>query len=205
MEGEPVEHRGKSTELDLRQVEREVWSGLAARDPREMDQIRPCRSPRKSQPVPRCPNQNDRKFELQMRKGQLDGIGGRSVGGAHKVRARPRHPMLSSENPGTNHEYLEAFDSYFPGAKIEYYYYDKLGSSYSDQPKDPELINLPRYVEEVEQVRKALGLNKSNFYLYGQSWGGILAMEYALKYQQNLKGLIISNMMSSVPEYNAYC
>jgi proline iminopeptidase len=59
-------------------------------------------------------------------------------------------------------------------------------------------------VEEVEQVRKALNLNKNNFYLLGQSWGGILAMEYALKYQNNLKGLIISNMMASAPAYTKY-
>jgi proline iminopeptidase len=64
--------------------------------------------------------------------------------------------------------------------------------------------DLPRYVEEVEQVRTALNLTKDNFYLYGKSWGGILAMEYALKYQQNLKGLIISNMMSSCPDYGKY-
>src|SRR5262249_6876027 len=51
---------------------------------------------------------------------------------------------------------------------------------------------------------KALGLDSSNFYLLGHSWGGILAMEYALKYQQNLKGLIISNMMASIPAYNQY-
>jgi proline iminopeptidase len=56
----------------------------------------------------------------------------------------------------------------------------------------------------VEQVRKALGLDKDNFYLYGHSWGGILAMEYALKHQDHLKGLIISNMVSSVPAYVKY-
>ena len=59
-------------------------------------------------------------------------------------------------------------------------------------------------MEEVEQVRQALGLDSTNFYLLGHSWGGILAMEYATKYQHNLKGLIISNMMASVPEYNRY-
>ena len=53
-------------------------------------------------------------------------------------------------------------------------------------------------------MRKGLGLDSTNFYLLGHSWGGILAMEYALKYQQNLKGLIISNMMASAPEYDAY-
>jgi len=96
--------------------------------------------------------------------------------------------------PGATHEYLEAFDSFFPAAGIEYYYYDQLGSYYSDQPDEPELVALARYVDEVEKVRQALKLNPGNFYLFGHSWGGILAIEYALKYQQQLKGLIISNM-----------
>jgi len=112
--------------------------------------------------------------------------------------------LLLHGGPGFSHEYLEAFDSYFPAASIEYYYYDQLGSYYSDQPDEPDLWDLPRFVEEVEQVRLALGLGQDNFYLYGQSWGGILAIEYALKYQQHLKGLVISNMMASIPAYNEY-
>jgi proline iminopeptidase len=112
--------------------------------------------------------------------------------------------LLLHGGPGATHEYFEAFDSYFPGAGIEYYYYDQLGSYYSDQPKEPELWDLPRFVEEVEQVRQALKLDKSNFYLLGHSWGGVLAIDYALKYQQHLKGLIISNMMASGPAYNEY-
>ncbi len=112
--------------------------------------------------------------------------------------------LLLHGGPGVTHEYLEACDSYFPSAGIEYYYYDQLGSYYSDQPDDPDLWELPRFVEEVEQVRQALNLGPSNFYLYGQSWGGMLAIEYALKYQENLKGLIISNMMASIPAYNQY-
>jgi proline iminopeptidase len=112
--------------------------------------------------------------------------------------------LLLHGGPGGTHEYFEAFDSYFPGASIEYYYYDQLGSAYSDQPDDPSLVDLPRFVEEVEQVRKALGLDNRNFYLLGHSWGGILAAEYALKYGRNLKGLVISNMMMSIPAYNAY-
>ncbi|MCU0224337.1 MAG: proline iminopeptidase-family hydrolase [Acidobacteria bacterium] len=96
------------------------------------------------------------------------------------------------------------FYSFFPAAGIEYYYYDQLGSAYSDQPDDPDLWEVPRFVEEVEQVRRALGLGKDNFYLFGQSWGGILAIEYALKYQQHLKGLVISNMMASIRAYNEY-
>jgi proline iminopeptidase len=112
--------------------------------------------------------------------------------------------LLLHGGPGATHEYFEAFDSYLPAAGIEYYYYDQLGSYYSDQPKEPELWDLPRFVEEVEQVRQALKLDKSNFYLLGHSWGGVLAIDYALKYQQHIKGLIISNMMASGPAYNEY-
>ena len=112
--------------------------------------------------------------------------------------------LLLHGGPGATHEYFEALDSYFPAAGVEYYYYDQLGSAYSDQPDAPELWELPRFVEEVEQVRRALGLDQKNFYLLGQSWGGLLAIEYALKYQQHLKGLIISNMMASIPAYNEY-
>jgi len=122
-----------------------------------------------------------------------------------RVGNNPRIKVLILHGgPAATHEYFEAFDSYLPGAGVEYYYYDQLGSYYSDQPDDPELWNTPRFVEEVEQVRKALGLNKDNFYLIGHSWGGLLAIEYALKYQQNIKGLIISNMMASIPAYNEY-
>jgi proline iminopeptidase len=112
--------------------------------------------------------------------------------------------LLLHGGPGATHEYFEAFDSYFPAAEIEYYYYDQLGSAFSDQPVDPDLWELPRFVEEVEQVRQALKLDHENFYVLGHSWGGILAMEYALKYQQHLAGLVISNMMASIPAYNEY-
>jgi proline iminopeptidase len=112
--------------------------------------------------------------------------------------------LLLHGGPGATHEYFECFDSYFPNAGIEYYYYDQLESAYSDQPSDSSLWNIDRFVDEVEQVRKALKLDKSNFYLLGHSWGGILGLEYALKYQENLKGLIISNMVPSIPDYIKY-
>ena len=112
--------------------------------------------------------------------------------------------LLLHGGPGATHEYFEATDSYFPNAEVEYYYYDQLGSGNSDNPEDPSLWETERFVEEVEQVRIALGLNATNFILLGHSWGGILATEYALKYQENLKGLIISNMVASIPEYMKY-
>jgi proline iminopeptidase len=112
--------------------------------------------------------------------------------------------LLLHGGPGCTHEYFEPCDSYLPAAGIEYYFYDQLGSHYSDQPDVPGLWEIDRFVDEVEQVRQALGLEASNFFVLGHSWGGILAMEYALRYQQHLKGLIISNMMASIPAYNEY-
>jgi proline iminopeptidase len=112
--------------------------------------------------------------------------------------------LLLHGGPGASDELFECFDSWFPAAGIEYYYYDQLGSFRSDQPDEASLWELPRVVDEVEQVRQALGLDRDNFVLVGQSWGGLLAMEYAVHHQRHLKGLVISNMMSSVPLYNAY-
>jgi proline iminopeptidase len=112
--------------------------------------------------------------------------------------------LLLHGGPGASHEYFEALESSLAAQGIEFIYYDQLGSAYSDQPKDASLWTIDRFVDEVEQVRQALGLDKDNFYLLGHSWGGILATEYALKYPQHLKGLIISNMMMSIPDYNRY-
>ena len=112
--------------------------------------------------------------------------------------------LLLHGGPGATHEYLLACDSYLPAAGVEYYYYDQLGSGLSDRPDEPSLWDTARFVDEVDQVRRVLELDSSNFVLYGHSWGGILAIEYALAHQQHLRALVISNMMSSVPAYNAY-
>ncbi|HEX4472138.1 MAG TPA: proline iminopeptidase-family hydrolase [Nocardioides sp.] len=112
--------------------------------------------------------------------------------------------LLLHGGPGATHEYLESCDSYLPPAGVEYYLYDQLGSHFSDQPDEPSLWEIDRFVDEVEQVRLVLGLGPDDFVLYGQSWGGVLALEYALAHPDQLKGLVISNMMASIPAYNRY-
>jgi proline iminopeptidase len=123
----------------------------------------------------------------------------RRVGTNHDLKV-----LLLHGGPGATSELYESFDTWFPRAGIEYYHYDQLGSFRSDRPDDDGLWELPRFVDEVEQVRQALELDSSTLVLLGQSWGGLLAMEYALHHPQHLKGLVISNMMSSAPLYNAY-
>jgi len=112
-------------------------------------------------------------------------------------------PVLTLHGgPGFTHFYFECFEDFLPRDKIRFFYYDQLGCGFSDAPDDASLWTLERFREEVEQVRAALGLER--FVLYGQSWGGLLAMEYALKYPDRLGGLVISSMTASYPAYVAY-
>ncbi len=75
--------------------------------------------------------------------------------------------------------------------------YEQTGTGKSEIPKDRSLFTVEYYVEEVEEIRRKLGLG--NFHLYGHSWGGMLAQAYALNHQKNLKSLILSGTTSSVP------
>lgn len=124
-------------------------------------------------------------------------------GGFHvwtrKVGDSPIKVLLLHGGPGSTHEYLECFENHLPPEGVEIYFYDQLGSYNSDQPTDPTLWEVERFREEVEEVRTFLGLDQ--FYLFGSSWGGFLGIEYALKYQSALKGLIISNMTASIESY----
>jgi len=118
-----------------------------------------------------------------------------------RVGEGPLKVLLLHGGPGFSHEYLEAMESFLPQAGIEMYYYDQLGCNNSDQPDDLSLWTLERYTEEVEAVRA--GLKIDNFVLYGHSWGGILALEYALKYPQHLRGVVVSNMSAGMKSYLA--
>lgn len=110
--------------------------------------------------------------------------------------------LLLHGGPGMTHEYLESFQDYLPQEGYEIYFYDQLGSYHSDQPDDPSLWTVDRFREEAEEVRTKLGLE--DFYLLGSSWGGFLAMDYAVKYQEHLKGLILSNTTASIASYTKY-
>ena len=112
--------------------------------------------------------------------------------------------LLLHGGPAFTHQYMEVFESFFPKEGFEFYEYDQLGCGNSDKPIDTSLWVLDRFVEEVEQVRQAIKADSTNFYILGNSWGGILGMQYALKYQDKMKGLVVANMMASCPEYGKY-
>jgi proline iminopeptidase len=112
--------------------------------------------------------------------------------------------LLLHGGPASTHQYMECFESFFPKEGFEFYEYDQLGCGNSDKPADTSLWVLDRFVEEVEQIRQAIGADSTNFYILGNSWGGMLGMQYALKYQDKMKSLIVANMMASCPEYGKY-
>lgn len=110
--------------------------------------------------------------------------------------------LLLHGGPGFSHDYMECFEDFLPKQGMEIYYYDQLGCGNSDAPADTALWTIPRYVEEVEQVRKGLDLDQ--FYLVGHSWGALLAMEYLAKYPSNVKGAVFSNMTAGMNDFTTY-
>jgi proline iminopeptidase len=110
--------------------------------------------------------------------------------------------LLLHGGPGFSHDYMECFEDFLPKEGMEIYYYDQLGSGNSDAPADTSLWHTPRFVEEVERVRKGLGLD--SFYIVGHSWGSLLAMEYIHKYPSHVKGVVYSNMTASLKDFVDY-
>jgi len=99
--------------------------------------------------------------------------------------------------PGAPHDYLLPLAK-LADDKIRVVFYDQLGVGRSEKPKDTSLFSIEYGAEEVEGVRKTLNLGKIN--LLGSSYGGALALQYALKYQLNIKKLIIASGLASFPE-----
>ncbi len=99
--------------------------------------------------------------------------------------------------PGATHDYLLPLGG-LGGDEIRVILYDQLGCGKSERPREKSRYNIEYGVEEVEGVRQALNLGKIN--LFGNSYGGALALQYALKYQRNISKLIISSGLASFRE-----
>ena len=83
------------------------------------------------------------------------------------------------------------------GDGLRVVFWDQLGCGDSDQPDDPSLWRVDRFVEEVEAVRSGLELGRVD--VLGQSWGGMLAQEYALAYPDAIRTLILASTICSAP------
>ena len=99
--------------------------------------------------------------------------------------------------PGLPCDYLREAHSCLVDKGYRVVAFDQLGTGASDRPTDPALWTIGRYVEETETVRKALGLGK--VHMLGHSWGGWLAIDYALTYPENLRTLILEDTVADMP------
>jgi len=134
-------------------------------------------------------------------EGYLEVPGGRvwyrSVG-----TASGRAPVLCLHGgPGFTHYYLEPLEALADRRQV--IFYDQLGCGNADRPDDSSLWTVDRFVEELAQVRAALGLEK--LHLFGSSWGGMLAMQYTLDRKPDLRSLILCGSPASMIRWVADC
>jgi proline iminopeptidase len=133
-------------------------------------------------------------------EGYIDVPGGRvwyyDVGGGDAT------PLLCLHGgPGSTHHNLEPLEAL--AARRRVIFYDQLGCGRSDRPDNPALWVIDRFVEELAQVRAALGLDR--VHLFGSSWGGILALQYVLDRKPELQSLILCGSPASMPRWTADC
>jgi proline-specific peptidase len=112
-----------------------------------------------------------------------------------------RTPLLCLHGgPGATHDYLEPLEAVAAtGRRV--IFYDQLGCGNSDHPGDASLWHVPLFVDELAAVREALDLDR--VHIFGQSWGGMLAMEYAFTQPAGLASLILADAPASMRQWVA--
>jgi len=114
------------------------------------------------------------------------------------VGSGPGTPLLLLHGgPGVPSVYLKPLEALADERPVVFY--DQLGSGQSDRPKDRSLWTIERFVNEIGQVRQALGLNE--IHLYGHSWGAMLAASYMLTRPSGVRSLVLASAPMSVPRY----
>lgn len=101
--------------------------------------------------------------------------------------------------PGLTHECFANFPDYLNPEGVQVIFYDQLGSYFSDQPEDPSLWKMERFVDELHQVVQALHME--NQFVFANSWGTMLLIDYLLKYNTPFRGIILSGMPASFQKF----
>ena len=112
--------------------------------------------------------------------------------------AAGRLPLLVLHGgPGSAHDALEGLGALADRRRVVFY--DQLGSGESDRPDDPSLWTVDTFIEQLRSVRDGLGLDE--IHLFGSSWGGMLALEYALTQPEGLASLVLNSTPTSAPRW----
>src|ERR1700712_1494894 len=108
-------------------------------------------------------------------------------------------PLLALHGgPGAGHYYLDPFVERM-SAHRPVVVFDQLGCGESEKPDAPALWTVDGAVEELDGVRETLGLQ--HCHLFGQSWGGWLAIEYLSRGREGIDGLILASTSASIPQF----
>jgi proline iminopeptidase len=119
-----------------------------------------------------------------------------------KIGSGPEVPLLLLHGgPGAGHDYLEPLTALATDRPV--IFYDQLGCGRSDRPDDSSLWRMERFVDEIDALRQALGIDRMA--LYGHSWGGWLAQEYMRsgKGAKSVDRLVLASTSASVAEFVA--
>jgi proline iminopeptidase len=100
--------------------------------------------------------------------------------------------------PGVSSVYLKPLEALAEDRPV--IFYDQLGCGNSLGPSDTTLWTIERFVEEIAQVREALGLKE--IHLYGHSWGTMLATDYMLTKPFGVRSLVLAGPAFSLPRYS---
>jgi proline iminopeptidase len=105
-----------------------------------------------------------------------------------------RRVLTMHGGPGVPSQYLHSMAD-LASDDLSVVFYDQLGCGSSDKPGDPDLWTVERFVAEAEAVRTGLRIDSVD--VWGHSWGGILAQEYALAYPDTLRTLCLASTICS--------
>lgn len=105
--------------------------------------------------------------------------------------------LLLHGGPGAPSYYLNPMAEL--GQERPVIFLDQLGCGRSEAISDTSMMTVDRFVEQLEEFRKGLGLHE--FYLYGHSWGTMLGVDYYLKYPKAVKGMILASPALSVKRW----
>src|SRR3954465_1077355 len=104
--------------------------------------------------------------------------------------------LLLHGGPGGTHDYMEPMAELARGGR-RVIFYDQLGCGHSPHPSDPDKWTVQLFLDELAAVRDALGLDR--IHLLGQSWGGMLALEYMLSRPAGVESLLLCDTLASTP------
>lgn len=112
-----------------------------------------------------------------------------------------RTPLLILHGgPGIPHDYLEPLAQLAHDGR-DVVFYDQVGCGRSTHPHDPSLWSVDLFVDELQNVRRGLGLER--VHILGQSWGGMLALDYVVRQPQGVAGLILADTAPSMEQWVA--